>query len=182
MSTNNTERIIIQTSKYIKNINRLLKSIKSEIVADYIQLYNKGIIVTTNKVVASSDLNMVEKYIKNLNNINSSNIISPKLPQSKYYLKILDILYFVEDTNLSITPNIIKRVIQSNYIFNDLVLASYSQVIKIFLKSDMAVVWINIWNSQNGLKVKCLINRCFNVNCHTIQQFGQVVVGTTPVI
>jgi len=78
MSINNTERIIIQTSKYIKNINRLLKSIKSEIVADYIQLDNKGIIVTTNKVVAFSDLNMVEKYIKNLNNINSSNIISLK--------------------------------------------------------------------------------------------------------
>ena len=144
MSTNNNERIIIQTSKYIKNINRLLKSIKSEIVADYIQLNNKGIIVTPNKVVASSDLNMVEKYIKNLNNINSSNIISLRLSQSKSYLKILGILYFVEDTNLPIISNIIKRVIQSNYIFNDLVLASYFQVIKTFPKSDITVVWINI--------------------------------------
>jgi len=33
---NNTGRIIIQASKHIENINRLLKSIKSEIVIDYI--------------------------------------------------------------------------------------------------------------------------------------------------
>jgi len=27
----------------------------------------------------------------------------------------------------------------------------------------MAVIWMNIWDSQSGTKVKCLINRCFNV-------------------
>ena len=99
MGTNNTERIIAQVSRHIKNINRLLKNIKSETVVDYIQLNNKDIIVTTNIVAASSDLNMVKKYIKHLNNINSNNIISLRLPQLKFYLKILDILYFVEDTN-----------------------------------------------------------------------------------
>jgi len=86
MSINNAEKIIIQASKHVKNINRLLKSIKSEIVADYIWSDNKSIIVTTNKVVASSDLNIVEKYIKNLNNIDSSNVL--KLPQLKSCFKI----------------------------------------------------------------------------------------------
>ena len=69
ISTNNTKRIIAQISKHIKNINRLLKNIKSEIVVDYIWLDSKGIITTTNKVVASSDLSMVKKYFKNLNDI-----------------------------------------------------------------------------------------------------------------
>jgi len=73
------------------SINRLLKSIKSKVVVDYIWLDNKGIIVTTNKVVAFSDLNMVEKYIKDLNDINSSNV--PKLPQLKSYLKIFQIFH-----------------------------------------------------------------------------------------
>ena len=73
------------------SINRLLKSIKSKVVVDYIWLDNKGIIVTTNKVVAFSNLNMVEKYIKDLNDIDSSNV--PKLPQLKSYLKIFQIFH-----------------------------------------------------------------------------------------
>jgi len=56
----------------------------------------------------------MEKYIKDLNYVDSNNIMSPRLPQSKSYLKILSILYFVKDTNLSIILDIIKRVIQSN--------------------------------------------------------------------
>ena len=72
---------------------------------------NKGIIVTTNKVAVSSVLNMVEKYIKDLNNVDSSNTMSPRLLQSKSYLKILGILYFVEDTNLSIIPDIMEWII-----------------------------------------------------------------------
>lgn len=109
MGTNNAENI------HVENINRLLKNIKSEVSADYIHSDNKGIIVI---------LNVMEKYIKGLNNVDSNDIMSPRLSQSKFYLKILDILYFVENTNLSIIPNIIERVIQSNHIFNDLVLVS----------------------------------------------------------
>ena len=86
----------------------MLKSIKSEIVADYTWSDNKGIIVTTNKVVVSSDLNTVEKYIKDLNDVDSNNIMNSRLPQSKSYLKILEIPYFVEDTNLPIIPDIIE--------------------------------------------------------------------------
>jgi len=58
-----------------------------------------------------SILNIVEKYIKDLNNVDLSNIMSLRLPQSKSYLKILGILYFVEDTNLPIISNIIEWII-----------------------------------------------------------------------
>ena len=52
---------------------------KSEVSADFIYLDNKGIIITTNKAIATSDLNVIEKYIKELNNINSNNIMSSQL-------------------------------------------------------------------------------------------------------
>ena len=52
---------------------------KSEVSADFIHLNNKEIIITTNKSIATSHLNVIEKYIKELNNINSNNIISPQL-------------------------------------------------------------------------------------------------------
>jgi len=97
-----------------------------------------------NKIASNSDLNTIEKYMKELNDIYLNEFISLKSFQSKSYLKILGILYFIEDTNLLITTDIIERVIKTTYIFNDTVLAFYSQIIKIFPKSDITMVWVNI--------------------------------------
>ena len=68
------------------------------------------------------DLNIIKKYIKGLNNIDWNNIISSWLPQSKLYLKILGFLYFLKNTNLLITSNIIKIVIKDTHIFNNIIL------------------------------------------------------------
>ena len=94
----------------------------------------------TNKVTTSSNLNIVEKYMKELNDINLNDIISTKLSQSKSYLKILDISYFIDNTNLSVISDIIERVIKSTQIFNNIVLASCPQVIKISSKSNIIIV------------------------------------------
>jgi len=103
IGSNNIEKVMAWSNIHITNINRLLKNIKSKVVINFIKLDNKNIIIITNKVVATLDLNVVKKYIKNLNNVNSSNVMSFRLPQSKSYLKTLDILYLVEDTTLLIT-------------------------------------------------------------------------------
>lgn len=70
--------------------------------------------------------------------------MSPRLLQSKLYLKILSIPYFVKNTNLSLLSNIVERVIKLTYIINDIVLASHPHIIKVSLKSNMVVIWINI--------------------------------------
>ena len=72
----------------------------------------------------TSDLNTIEKYIKNIEAVDLNDIMLPRLPQSKLYLKILGIFYLIEETNVSITANVIERVLQSTYIFNNIVLAS----------------------------------------------------------
>ena len=104
--------------------------------------------------------------MKNLNDVNSSNVMNSWLPQLKSYLKILGILYLVEDTNLLVTYEIIEKVLETIHIFNDVVLASQQCVIKAFPKSDIVIIWINIWNFQNNTKGKILINRCFNISQH----------------
>ena len=101
ISSNNINIIISQTDKHISSMNRLLKNIKSDVLADYIQSDNKGIIITTNKITTISDINIVEKYIKDLENINSNDILSPCLPQSKFYLKISRVPYYSDN---SISP------------------------------------------------------------------------------
>ena len=85
-------------------------------------------------------LNIIEKYMKEFNNVNIINAISPRVLQSKSYLKILGISYFVKNTNLSIILDIIESVIKSTYILNDIVLTSYSQVIKISSKSNIVII------------------------------------------
>ena len=53
-----------------------------------------GITVVTNKVVQSSDLMLIDQYIKNSNNVNTLQVEEPRLPKSKSYLKIIGIPYY----------------------------------------------------------------------------------------
>ena len=104
-------------------VNRLLKRVKFKIFVNFIYSDNKKLLITTNKVATISNLNIIKKYVKDLNNINLNNIMSLRLPKFKSYLKILSILYFVKDTNLPISFDIIESIIKSNHIFNNIVLA-----------------------------------------------------------
>ena len=99
IGSNNVERAMVKTNANVVNINRLLKGVKSEVSVNFIHLDNKGLLLTTNKVAASSNLNIIEKYLKELNNIDSNKVMSSRLLQSKLYLKILGVPYFIEDMN-----------------------------------------------------------------------------------
>jgi len=140
MSLNNAKKLITLFSKHVANINRVLKNIKLDVVANLICANNRGITITTNKVAFTLDLNIIEKYIKNVNAVNSDDVMLPRLPQSKSYFKILGILYLIENMNIPISADVIERVLQLTHIFNDIVLMSKPHVIKVFPKSDMTVI------------------------------------------
>ena len=78
--------------------------------------------IVTNKVVLPLDLKVIENLVKNVDNVNSEDIEAPRLPQSKSYLKIIGISYFLENTNISITSDFVESIIK--YIFNNLLLTS----------------------------------------------------------
>ena len=40
---------------------------------------------------------------------------------------------------------------------------SKPRVIKVLPKSDMSIIWIDIWNIQSRSRAKSLINQCFNI-------------------
>ena len=157
------KRFTKDLASHITNINYIFKNIKSNICADYISSDNKGVNIITNNVASSSDLQEIEKYIKQSLNDNSNSIITPRLPQSKSYLKIVGISYYVNKSSTCITTEDIERILKNTYIFNEIVLASRLRIIKVSPKSDMAIVWIDIWDNQNGNNTKKIINRCFNV-------------------
>ena len=100
---------------------------------------NKSIIVTLNQVVSLSDMNIIDRYIRGTDDINSSNIAPIHFPQSKSYLKILDIPYITNSTS-PITYNQIEEIIKVTQLFNNITLVSQPCIIKASPKSDMAVI------------------------------------------
>jgi len=123
-----------------------------------------GVTVVTNKVSLPSDLLIIEKYVKNSENIDSSQVDSPHLPQSKSYLKIIGIPYYPHG-NLQdwLSSSNVETVIKQNQIFDNVTLTSKPRVIKASPKLDIAIIWIDIWDAQSSIKAKGLINWYFNV-------------------
>ena len=86
-------------------------------------------------------------------------------PKSKSYLKIIGIPYYPHaDSREKLSSSDIENVLKQNHIFNNISLASRPRIIKVSPKSDMAIVWIDIWDVQSGRNAKLLINQCFNVD------------------
>ena len=132
-------------------------------VLEYNSIYNSTPLFSV--ILFLTNMNIMENYIKESTNVNTNNISPPWLPQSKSYLKILGIPYLTNN-GTPIAHNQIEEIIKRIHLFNNVILVSSPPVIKTSPKSDIAVIWINIWDSQNGIKAKSLINRCFNIGKH----------------
>ena len=169
MSSDNVTSFMKSSSFHVANINRLLCNAKSDVLVNYMYSDNTGIMVITNKVTQQSDMSIIDQYVKNSNNINSLQVEELRLPKSKSYLKIIDILYYSHaNSQEKLTSNDIETILKQNHIFDNISLASKPRVIKVSLKSDMAIVWLDIWDTQSGYNAKMLINRCFNVGNYIV--------------
>ena len=158
MSTDN------MLSFHVANINRELCNAKTEVLVNYIRSDSTSIIITTNKVGQQSNLSIIDNYIKNSNNVNALQVENSRLPMSKSYLKIISIPFFPHSNSMEkLTSLDVETILKQNHIFDNISLAFKPRVIKVSLKSDMAIVWIDIWDVQSGKNAKLLINRCFNV-------------------
>ena len=102
--------------------------------------------------------------MKNASDINTLQVEDSRLPKSKLYLKIIGIPYYpMINSQDKLTSSDVETILKQNHIFDNISLASRPRVIKASPKSDMAIVWIDVWNVQSGKNAKMLINRCFNI-------------------
>ena len=159
MAKTNAELIINLAHIHISNVNKCLKFSKSDIITDFICVTNNGIIITMNKPANILDLSTIKKYLKSIENVNSDSIEGPCLPKSKSYMKIIGLPY---KTNQGvITPNYIEGVLKELHLIKNVVLASKPHVIKASPKSNIVVVWVDIWDFQSGSSAKNIINQIF---------------------
>ena len=164
MSGENINSFMKSISLHVANMNRLLRNAKSDVLTDYIRTDSIGITIVTNKVSQQSDMAIINNYVKSLNDINSLQVDEPHLSKSKSYLKIIGIPFFPHaNSQERLTPNDIEMILKQNHIFDNISLVSKPRVIKVSPKSDMSIIWLDIWDVQSGSNAKMLINRCFNV-------------------
>ena len=124
MNSDNIVMFMSSSSNHIININRLLKNIKSECKADYIRVEKSDIIIVINKVILALDLQTMENYIKNSNQIDMDKVETSELPQSKSYLKIISLQYLMKNMNVSITSDVFEKILKNNHIFNNILIVS----------------------------------------------------------
>ena len=141
MSKKNVKSFIKNSSFHVSSMNKQLQNAKTEILVNFIWAEPLGITVVTNKVAQSSDLMLIDQYIKNSNNINVLQVEEPRLPKSKSYLKIVGIPYYPHsNTQDHLTSSDIETILKQNQIFDNTSLASKPQVIKVSPKSNMSIV------------------------------------------
>ena len=107
---------------------------------------------------------LINQYIKNSNEVNALQVEEPRLSKSKSYLKIIGIPYYTHNNSQEcLISSDIETILKQNQIFDNISLAFKLWVIKVLSKSNMSIVWINIWDVQSRTNAKMLINRCFNI-------------------
>ena len=133
--------------------------------SEFICPCSSGIAIITNDVPNPSDLSIIGKYFKSVEGINGNDIPSPRLPQSKLYLKIMGLPYLRADSNKITSENVTDFMKHIN-LFKNIFLVTKPRIIKVSPKSDMAIIWFDIWDTQNSSKAKLLINHSFNLGRH----------------
>ena len=147
MSKDNIDAFMKNSFLHVANINRQLHNAKLEVLIDYIRADPLGIIIITSKVCQQSDLLIINQYVKNSNDINALQVEEPRLLKSKSYLKIIGIPFYPHvNSQECLTSSDIESILKQNHIFDNISLASRPRVIKVLPKSDMFIIWIDIWD------------------------------------
>jgi len=71
MNIENNNTFMKNLATHVVNINRLLRNAKSEVLVDYIHSDPLEISVITNKVSLQSNLQIINQYVKNSEDINA---------------------------------------------------------------------------------------------------------------
>jgi len=128
-----------EANTHIFQINMLLKSIKSMTRAKFICPCLGGVSINTNSVPNTSDLNIIERYLKSINSTGNNEVLVLRLPQSKSYLKITGIPYIQPNSN-KLTGDDIMSTMKHLELFEPVNLVVKPRVIKASPKSNMAII------------------------------------------
>ncbi|KAF5347005.1 hypothetical protein D9756_011008 [Leucocoprinus leucothites] len=146
--------------------NRGLIAAQSKLRVESVRESYNGISIATSGVATSVDLNTIKSWLKKAWQLGDAIPVEPRLPQSKSFLKIVGVPYWVANSSNPLSPAFVEQALGQSSLFENVILAARPRVMKASPKSDTAVVWFDIWDSQNGTKAKTLVNRTINFGRH----------------
>ena len=118
MSSDNISSFMKNTSSNVANLNRELRNAKTDVLVNYIRSDNTGVIIVTNKVAQQSDLSIIDRYVKNSNNINTLQVEDSRLPKSKSFLKITGIPFYpYANSQEKLSSSDVETILKQNHIF-----------------------------------------------------------------
>ncbi|KXN91782.1 Pol polyprotein, partial [Leucoagaricus sp. SymC.cos] len=123
-----------------------------------------GLSLNTNLVPNQAKISIIQTWVAK---VLYTEVSQPWVPMSKSYLKIVSISYYTptdwyEDGSNQLTADDVLYYLKHNPLFENISLASTPHVMKVSLHSDMAVIWIDIWDLQKSTQAKTLINCTLN--------------------
>ncbi|KAF5347006.1 hypothetical protein D9756_011009 [Leucocoprinus leucothites] len=146
--------------------NRGLTAAQSKLRVESVRESYNGISIATSGVATSADLETIKSWLKKAWQLGDAIPVEPRLPQSKSFLKIVGVPYWVANSSNPLSPAFVEQALSQSSLFENVILAARPRVMKASPKSDTAVVWFDIWDSQNGTKAKTLVNRTINFGRH----------------
>ena len=161
------EVVVANVASAVEFCNKGLVSAHSKLRVESVRKAWDGMSMSTNSVASAAELEVIKQWLKKTAGLGEVTEVEPHLPQSKSFLKVLDVSYWDSKTSLPITPAQVVEALSSSLLFEGIILASMPRIMKALPSSDMSVIQIDIWNSQKGSKGKTLINCSFNFGRHT---------------
>jgi len=90
---NTTELIVTNAASAVQSCNKSLVSACSKLRVESVHKTWDGVSMSTNSVTSVAELEMIKQWLKKTTGLGESTEVKPCLPQSKSFLKILDVLF-----------------------------------------------------------------------------------------
>jgi hypothetical protein len=142
-------------------INRGLEQNKSKLHIEAIMNASRvsGFTLVTIRVANNRNLEILKLYVGHA--LNTTQNFDLGVPQSKLYLKIVHIPFFIN--NEPIKPKFVAEVMKHHELADNFVLTSPLRVMRNTRDSDSCMVWFDLWDSQNSKWAVPLVNCRINI-------------------
>jgi len=136
--------VVVNAASTGESCNKGLVSARSKLRVESVHKAWDGVSMFTNSVASVAELEVIKQWLKKTAGLGEVTEIEPRLPQSKSFLKVLDVPYWDSKTSLSVTPAQVAEALSSSPLFEGVTLASMPCIMKASSSSDMSVIWIDI--------------------------------------
>ncbi|KXN87194.1 hypothetical protein AN958_09088 [Leucoagaricus sp. SymC.cos] len=122
-----------------------------------------SLVFSTNLVPTPGERDIIHEWLSKAIQCDKDKVPIPRVPMSKSYLKIVGVNFYTptnwhEDGSNQLTADDVLYIMNCNPLFENITLASPPRIMRATPHSDMAIIWFDIWDSQNGTNAKLLTN------------------------